>query len=163
MRRNLSGRFPWGVRMVLLCGAGLLVGCGGPARPAVAPVQGKITCGGQPVPEGVVTFYPKEGRSASGRIQPDGAYRLTTFEPGDGALLGEHKVTIEAVQFTGGGPQPKSIEDEIRLAKEKKPAANQPPKAQWLVPPRYAKRETTPLTFEVRPGQNTANFDLPRQ
>lgn len=146
----------------VLVGSVWLAGCGS-NRPTTAPVQGKITCGGQPVPEGVVTFYPEQGRPATGRIQPDGTYRLTTFEPDDGALIGKHKVTIEAVRFPQAGPQPKSMEEEIRMAMEKKSPRSGPPQPQWLVPPRYAKRETTPLVFEVRPGPNTANFDLPSQ
>jgi len=155
MRRGLSA---------VVCGISIwLGGCGGPSRPPLAPVQGKITYGGQPVPQGVVTFYPKEGRSATGRIQPDGTYCLTTFEPGDGAVIGQHKVTIEAVRFTNIGSPPKSFEDEIRQAQEKTPPSSHPPEPHWLVPPRYAKRETTPLTFEVRPGQNIANFNLPSE
>lgn len=160
MRRKwLGGFFLVGL---VLSGSLWLSGCGS-NRPTTAPVEGKITCGGQPVPEGVITFYPEQGRPATGRIQPDGTYSLTTFDPGDGALIGKHKVTIEAVRFTGGGPQPKSMEEEIRMAMEKKPAKSGPSQPQWLVPERYAKRETTPLTFEVRPGPNTANFDLPQQ
>jgi len=142
--------------------AGLIGGCG-PSRPATARVHGKITCGGQPVTQGTVTFYPEQGRSASGRIQPDGTYTLTTFDEGDGAILGKHTVTVEAVRFTGGAPQPTSMDEEMRRAMEKKPAASGPPKAEWLAPERYSKRDTSDLTFEVRPGDNPADFDLPRQ
>jgi hypothetical protein len=34
------------------------------------------------------------GKAAVGRIQPDGTYTLTTFEDADGAIVGEHWVTI---------------------------------------------------------------------
>ncbi len=158
-----QSRLRWPLAVALVClGAVLASGCG-PRRPATAPVRGKVTCGGQPVTEGTVTFYPEQGRSATGRIQPDGSYTLTTFQQGDGALLGKHKVTIEAVRFTGGAPQPTSMEEEIRMAMQKQPAGYGPPQAEWLVPPRYAKRETSDLTFEVKPGPNTADFDVPRQ
>lgn len=147
----------------LVClGAVLASGCGS-SHPATAPVRGKITCEGQPVTEGTVTFYPEQGRSATGRIQPDGTYALTTFDEGDGAILGKHKVTIEAVRFTGGTPRAASMEEEMRMAMEKKSAPQAAPKAEWLAPQRYSKRDTSDLTFEVKPGQNTANFDVPRQ
>lgn len=149
--------------VLLAClAAGLANGCG-PSRPATAPVRGKITCGGQAVTEGMVTFYPEQGRSASGRIQSDGTYALTTFDQGDGAVLGKHKVTIEAVRFTGGAPAPTSMEEEIRMAREKTPASQAAPKAEWLVPQRYSTRDSSDLTYEVKTGQNTADFDVPRQ
>ena len=78
----------------------LLGGCGS-GLPERGKVTGKVTFNGKPVPEGTVTFYPQTGRSASGRIQPDGTYTLTTFDEGDGAIVGSHEVTIEAVRFAG--------------------------------------------------------------
>jgi hypothetical protein len=34
------------------------------------------------------------GKPALGKIESDGAYRLTTFDMNDGAVVGEHWVTI---------------------------------------------------------------------
>jgi len=42
-----------------------------------------------------------------GTIEPDGSYRLTTFDSGDGALLGRHRVTIEATRIVRA-PLPKT-------------------------------------------------------
>src|SRR5262249_3000951 len=80
----------------------LFSGCAGSdaGKPKVAPVSGKVTKkGGQPLTHGDITFTPSEGGSgqiATGQIGPDGSYTLTTFNTGDGAVLGKHKVTVVA-------------------------------------------------------------------
>lgn len=67
----------------------------------LAPVHGKVTIDGKPVPAGRVMFAPiakgesrEVGKPAFGTLQPDGTFTLTTFEEGDGAVVGEHWVTI---------------------------------------------------------------------
>lgn len=81
-----------------------IAGCGEDFRKEVAPVTGTVTCDGAPVTEGYVYFTPKlqpgadpktSGKGASAYIQPDGTYTLTTYEEGDGAIMGEHVVHIE--------------------------------------------------------------------
>lgn len=137
----------------------MIFGCG-PSRPETAPVTGKVTFQGKPVPEGTIVFYPEKGRSATGRIQPDGTYVLTAFEDGDGALTGKHVVTIEAMRFPER-PRPKSLEEEIAMAKNpprSNPAANRP---QWLIPKKYSKRAASGLTATVSSGENTIDFNLP--
>lgn len=150
----------YGTRILAILLALLLLhGCGS-GLPERGKVTGKVTFTGKPVPEGTVTFYPQTGRSASGRIQPDGTYTLTTFDEGDGAIVGSHEVTIEAVRFPGG-PQPKSLEEEMAMAKSGKrpdPAAMKP---QWLVPEKYSVRGQSGLTREVKSGSNTIDFALP--
>ena len=90
-----------------------------------------------------------------GTLDPDGQYTLTTFKPGDGALLGKHHVTIEATRQSGGAPLPKSREQELGVGR------GGPPVIEWLVPEKYSRLKTTPLTAEVSRGSNTVNFDLP--
>jgi hypothetical protein len=142
---------PLGLLPVVLCL--LLLGCG-PGRPERAPVHGKITFQGKPVTTGRIAFYPEPGRSASSPIAADGSYKLTTFEPGDGALLGKHVVTITATEGTGG-PMPKTIEDEKRHGM---PVAGA---VKWLVPQKYSDRSSTPLrAVEVKKGENSLDFDL---
>ena len=136
----------------------LMAGCG-PDRPETAPVSGRITLGGQPVATGRIIFYPEQGRSAIGAIGPEGVYTLTTFEPGDGALLGEHQVTIQATKVTGPA-MPSSFEEELRQGGSGR-AASVPAAVQWIVPQEYSRRESSPLRAEVARGQNTVNFDLP--
>ena len=150
-----------GAAFVVLA-AVLVAGCG-PDLPDTAAVSGTVTYDGQPVTQGTVTFYPEKGRSSTGRIQPDGTYTLRTFTEGDGALLGKHTVTIEAMEFTGGPPQPKSMEEEIAMAADGRLGRSTPGESRWLVPRRYASRETSKLTADVAAGPNTIDFKLPAE
>jgi hypothetical protein len=89
----------------LLCvGILALAGCG-KVKFQVAHVEGSVTCNGRPVTAGLVVFIPagtssektdETGRSASGIIQSDGSYELTTYHEGDGAIVGTHTVQIFA-------------------------------------------------------------------
>jgi len=67
----------------------------------VAPVSGFVTIDNKPLYQGSIVFAPvakgedaNAGKVASGRVQPDGKYRLSTYEENDGAIVGEHWVTI---------------------------------------------------------------------
>ena len=67
----------------------------------VAPVHGKVTIDGKSLFQGKVMFAPvakgdsvHPGKPAWGNIQPDGTFRLTTLKQDDGAIVGEHWVTI---------------------------------------------------------------------
>ncbi len=78
----------------------LLAGCGGdPSKPKLGKVSGTVTYKGQPVTSGTVRFTPdaskggETGQVASGQIESDGSYELTTFDTGDGAILGQHVIT----------------------------------------------------------------------
>jgi len=141
-----------------LAGLGLLavLGCGGDGLPRRYPVSGRVTYQGKPVPKGEVTFSPTRdnGRTAAGNIQGDGSYRLTTMNPGDGALPGRYRVSVTAVavdfsevETTKGGP-PLSEEAEEIL-----------PRIHYA-PSRYENPDTSGLTAEVKPQSNTINFVL---
>lgn len=67
----------------------------------LAPVHGKVTVDERPLFQGKVLFAPivrednkNPGKPALGKIQSDGSYRLTTFDANDGAVIGQHWVTI---------------------------------------------------------------------
>lgn len=128
--------------------------------PTVAPVSGRVTLAGKPVSTGMVMFHPAHGRAAIGEIDSDGRYTLTTFHAGDGALPGRHQVTIEARTSAGGSPAPwtRSPEEELRNASNPYPSD---PLVRWIVPEVYASRATTPLSTEVKPGDNVLDFALP--
>jgi hypothetical protein len=145
------------VRLPILVLALLVAGCGGPSRPATAPVTGRVTYAGKPVPLGQIMFYPEKGRPAMGAIGADGTYRLTTFANGDGAMPGRFRVTIQAMRVTGP-PAPKSLDEELRGI-----GGGGKTTTEWLVPEKYSHQESTLLTAEVKPGSNTINFDLPAE
>jgi len=72
-------------------------GCGPSSGTPVTliPVKGKVTYKGQPVTKGIIQFEPDGyGRTASGHLQSDGTFELTTLKPGDGVVAGEHRISI---------------------------------------------------------------------
>jgi hypothetical protein len=147
----------WTALCCLLPLCAVIAGCG-PGRLETTPISGRVTYRGKPVPNGRIVFQPEEGRPAMAALDADGRYRLTTFKPGDGALLGKHRVTIEATRQIGNAPQPKSRAEEFRLG-----AGGRPPVIEWLVPEKYARLRITPLKAEVTRSANTVNFDLPTE
>jgi hypothetical protein len=104
-----------------------------------------VTINGNPLPKGKVLFQPSAGRGASGAIQPDGTFVMETVDGADGVALGQHSVAI--VAFEGGSTG------------RPDPAAPRAP-AKALVPERYLAAGTSGLTFEVKPGDNHAKFEL---
>jgi hypothetical protein len=77
--------------------------CAGCSQPKyeLAPVHGTITLDGIPLSSAKVMFAPVEvgdnpnpGKPAFGLVQNDGSFVLTTYSANDGAVVGEHWVTI---------------------------------------------------------------------
>lgn len=67
----------------------------------LAPVRGTVRIDGRPLAGGRVMFAPiaqgdsrEAGKPAFGTIQSDGNYILTTYRDNDGAVVGEHWITI---------------------------------------------------------------------
>ena len=88
----------------LAAGLGLVCSLGGcssdPNMPKLGKVSGKVTYKGKPLDAGRVVFTPatgkggETGQDATGEIDSDGTYEMTTFNTGDGAILGQHIVTV---------------------------------------------------------------------
>jgi hypothetical protein len=99
----------------------------------LAPVAGRVTIDGQPFTQGKVMFAPiavgesrQAGRPALGRLGPDGAFSLSTYEQDDGAVVGEHWVTViynEPKDPAQAGPKPGfsrvSVPEKVTVAAEK--------------------------------------------
>jgi hypothetical protein len=71
----------------------IMAGCGD-GRPTRVPVSGKVLIDGEPLKFGAVIFVPENGRSSAGNLDDNGHFTLTCFTPGDGALLGKHKIQV---------------------------------------------------------------------
>ena len=71
----------------------LIIGCGR-GTPLTMPVKGTVTFQGSPLAEADVAFTPTGGRPASGRTDTVGRFMLTTFRTNDGAMIGQHIVTV---------------------------------------------------------------------
>jgi hypothetical protein len=131
----------------------MAAGCGS-GYPPTAPVAGSVSVKGEPLKLGRICFYPTAGRPAMADIGPDGAFRLTTFQPDDGATIGKHRVTVEAIEIIGA---PKTMAEEFTQAGKRAP----PPQVVWHAAERFSRVETTDLVAEVKPGNNQIDFNLP--
>jgi len=124
--------------MAILCLS--LLGCGGAGDlPTVAKVKGTVTYKGVPLESGTIVFYPASSRSATGEIHDGEFLSLTTFEPDDGAPLGEHTVTVQAFDT---------------------PVIDMDTKRKSPIPTKYGDVKTTVLSVEITAGENTVEFDL---
>jgi hypothetical protein len=102
-------------------------GCGTSAGHYVGPtvpVKGKITYKGKALTQGDVVFEPVDsGREAHGSIQPDGTFELTTFNKGDGAVPGTHRVAVSGTTKKDAVPlkykNPSSSKTEVEVAEGK--------------------------------------------
>ncbi|TWT32029.1 peptidase associated/transthyretin-like domain-containing protein [Blastopirellula retiformator] len=79
----------------LLFAAAIIVGCR-PASPAnISEVTGTVTVDGKPADSATITFAPiPSGKSSYGRTDDAGHYHLVYTTDIEGALIGEHAVTI---------------------------------------------------------------------
>ena len=68
-------------------------------RPKRVHVSGKVLIDGQPLKTGYIQFIPQGARPAGGKIDSEGRFQLTCFDPGDGAVVGKHRVTVTASEF----------------------------------------------------------------
>ena len=122
---------------VLLC----FCGCSSPSG-NVGLVEGVVTIDGAPVAGGTVTFYPTSGRGSLGNTDENGHYELRYTRNENGAVIGEHQVTISTKVEAGGYE-----DDAVEAQKE-------------TIPRKYRDRKKTELTATVESGSNTINFDL---
>ncbi|MEN6407496.1 MAG: hypothetical protein ABFC77_13625 [Thermoguttaceae bacterium] len=94
-------RRPSKLRVTFCIGAALAMvlctmatGCRRSDRSPVAPATGKVLFNSKPLQFGMVMFVSDVGRPASGVIQSDGTFQLTTYQKNDGAVIGHHRVAI---------------------------------------------------------------------
>jgi hypothetical protein len=116
-------------------------GCGGPGveKPPLAPVTGTVTFKGQPLPTGEVVFQPAEGRPAHGVIENGQISSVQTYEPGDGAPVGDLKVAIFATESDSSDPSGMGVKS--------------------LIPEKYNDATKSGLTAKVEAGQDN-NVEL---
>jgi len=132
--------------LVLLGAILFAAGCN---RSGVYPVEGQLNWkDGSPAKDlaGSLIFFnqAETQTSARGMIQADGSFRLETKKPNDGALVGEHVVTIiEVGRKALGGP------DASALAPAK-------------VDTKYMTPSTSDLKATVKPGTNKITLTVAR-
>jgi hypothetical protein len=153
------------LRLSLLAAVSAITALGCSAKkvsPApVYPVTGIVTYKGQPVVGADITFSSDaENRSAFGRTDEKGKYRLTTFSANDGAVAGKHVVTIVKIEPPAAAPILPNVESPEYvppgLGEDTSPA---PPKSEF--PEKYGKQQTSGLIAVVNAdAPNDIDFNL---
>ncbi|EDL58287.1 peptidase associated/transthyretin-like domain-containing protein [Gimesia maris] len=123
-------------------------------RPPTYPVTGTVKFNGTPL-EGATVVFQSNGaqtQAAVGRTDKDGNFQMRTFEEGDGAIAGEHRVTITCVKTEGPADGTNLDEADVVI------------KETSLIPERYADAQKSGLTATVKPDQeNAVTFELEKK
>jgi hypothetical protein len=128
-----------------------LTGCGGPGdQPEMGLVTGTVTMDSKPLSGVAVMFSPVDGRPAMGKTDAEGKYELTYIRDTKGCKVGKNKVQIGNTEEEDD-PAAESGDD---AAAPKKPAKSN----KVEIPAKYNTK--TELEADVKPGENTFNFDL---
>jgi hypothetical protein len=136
--------------------AALLAGCGdedkwSAERPKPAPAGGTVLYKGQPVEGATVVFVPQgHQQAASAQTDASGTFQLRTYDPGDGAVPGEYKVTVRKTEATA------PPETELTNVND-----TTPPQHRLLIPERYSNVQNTDLKAGVKEGaENSFALEL---
>ncbi len=117
----------WGLLPIAIAG---LTGCGSGGS-ALAPVVGTVTYEGTPLKTGIIQFEPSMGRSARGKIVDGQIQDVSTYEPGDGVMIGESNVYIFSF-----------VREQVGM--------DIPPS---VIPKRYNTPETSGLSVSIKPEE----------
>jgi hypothetical protein len=119
--------------LFLLAAVVAVSGCGesGPPRTVVT---GKVTYQGKPLPTGSVMFIPAKGKQkpCTSAIDASGQYRLE-------AAPGSYIVQIQMIGRLRGEPAPSGEGAKLNI-----------PEVDWLIPEKYADRQTSGLKATVK-------------
>jgi hypothetical protein len=121
--------------VLVLATAALTSGCSD-GRPARVPVAGRVTIDGQPLAAGNIRFHCSDHRAASAKINPDGTFKLSTYEFGDGVVPGSHMVSVNGSKLVN----PRTV--------------------RWLAPKKYASADTSQLVYDVSGPTDQATIEL---
>ena len=114
----------------------MLVGCG-ESGTEIASVEGTVTYRGQPLKRGQIIFEPQGNRSALGKIVDGEIVEVTTFETGDGAVVGNHRVALYSFVR-----EPRGMEI-----------------VPSVIPQRYNRPDESDITVTIEPGK-TNKIDI---
>ena len=136
----------------------VFAGCSKSDRPEMVPVSGTVLYLGEPLEGASVRFTGKVGRPAIGHTDANGRFTLTSFDEGDGAVLGEHAVTVTKYAKPSFEP-PKKADGGYQFKSEAEMIAfyNRPS----LLPARYGNSGQSGLRFTVTAeGANDFTIEL---
>ena len=153
-------RYSSSMILTLLLMLGLVSGCGGGAadKPKVVKVTGTLTYKSKPVANAQVSFNMEGApRAAVGITDTNGKFTLGTFSSSDGAVPGEHTVTVtKAAPQSATVNAPPSPEELLKKTAEMQKGNTAEGAAD--IPAKYSSPTTTPLKLKV--SETDAN-DIP--
>lgn len=137
-----------------------------PNRLKTYRVSGTVTQGGKPVADANVSFHLKDGsQGAIGVTDASGNFTLTTFTSGDGAVAGEHVVTVTKFDrpkiVPRGDGSIADTGDEKEAPEEGGKSRRDDAEPKSLLPAKYADPKTSGLTATVsESGENKFEFKV---
>lgn len=159
-------------RTHLLVTIGLLViaGCNsGASFPKTYPVTGKVTVNGKSIEGAMVTFQKEDGKeNAIGTTDSKGEFSLSMFQPGDGAVPGQYRISVSklppGVAAAPTTPPPGQLgaaelpADYAPPQDNSKGGAAAAPKSE--IPAKFSNDQTSGLRATIIEGPNNINLDL---
>ncbi len=158
-RHRLLREFRWAncpprvvlIGAVVLCG--IIAGCGSGGyvrqRESTVAAAGVLLFQGKPLEYFQVMLTPETGTSAVGVTDEQGKFSLGTNQPGDGALAGQHKVSVVYIGPPGGSYD--GIND-----------FSPPPPPKVKIPAKYGNAATSPVRVEIpKNGNKDLKIELP--
>jgi hypothetical protein len=127
LKKHISPAF-----LIALC---VSAGCND-GKPTRVPVAGTVLIDGKPLAVGSIQFVPNGARASGSGIDSQGHFSLTCYSPGDGAVVGKHKVKITGAQNIS--------EKQVR----------------WEAPKKYSDINTSGLEFTVDAPTDKAEINL---
>ena len=120
------------LKCVLSAMAITVVGGCGSDTPTTVKVRGSVQFDGQPLDFGGVLLQPAGGRLGKGKIEPDGTFVISTYDTGDGAIVGPMNIGVTAVRLQGDPREGGTRE--------------------WLIPEKFGSPDTSGLQYELTHG-----------
>lgn len=139
-------------RSIVACGILSMLGCGdGVESPETAPVTGTVMFQEKPVANANVSFHTDGApRAAYAVTDSSGKFTLSMFGAKDGAMIGEHVVTVSIASETVASPTPSAPPSPEELAANQQKMMNSSKSQnESLLPEKYRSKTTTPLKFTV--------------
>jgi hypothetical protein len=128
--------------VVVVLATVVFAGCG--SGPTTIPIRGEVQFNGTPMKDGIVVYIPSNpstGRQASGRIQQDGSFVLTTFKQGDGVVPGDYGIVVYAYEAHPGEPKTRAEHEAVAKAGGLKRG--------FVIPEKYVDPKTSGLSDTV--------------
>jgi hypothetical protein len=125
--------------LVILLACLISAGCN--RGPTLVPASGRVTFNGKPLETGAIMVQPVAGPAAQAKIGPDGTFQLSTFKPGDGAIVGTATVRVFC-------------------RKDITPPGGEQAWGPSLIPERYNRFDTSGVTVEIKAGMPPLEISL---